>query len=124
MRMRRLFFVFVFVFSTSAFAEDVFVSYLKPVGEKNAASVIKTKRRDPMAEPLALQPVFKQKNDLLIEKLFELKAILYNPKSKKAFINNELYMEGDDIDGYKVKSITVDTVVLSKDGKDFVLKIE
>ncbi len=80
--------------------------------------------RDPMEEPIRLFSPLKDKKAVLIENLFELKAVIYNPNSKKAYINNELYTEGDLLDGYKIKLIDPDKVILTKDGKDFVLKIE
>lgn len=122
---KTLLFMLVF-FSTNVFAEELFVSYLKPYNKKNEIieQKTRTKKRDPMAEPVIIQQhIIKQKN-LLIDKLFSLKAILYNPNSKKAFINNNLYTEGEEIEGYKIKSISNDSVILSKDGKDFELKIE
>lgn len=122
--MRLLFFFFLFILVTNSFAEELFVNYLKPVNKKSEGFVQKNRKRNPMEEPVLLLPQVKAKQDGLIENLFQLKAILYNPKSKKAYINNELYMEGDSIDGYKIKTIFIDAVVLSKDNKDFVLKIE
>lgn len=123
--MRKTILIMFLVFSTNLFAEELFVSYLKPYNKKNETFEQKTnKKRDPMAEPVMLQQQTIRQKNMLIDKLFSLKAILYNPKSKKAFINNNLYTEGEEIDGYKVKSIGSDTVVLSKGGKDFELKIE
>lgn len=121
--MRKLFLFFLIIFSTNCFAEELFVNYLKPV-EKSDTVIKRNGRPDPMEEPLSISPKLKLKDESLLSVNLKLKAILYNPVSKKAFINNELYLEGDTVEGFKIKSITADTVVLTKNSKDYILKIE
>lgn len=118
----KILFIFLFIFTTQTniFAEDLYVSYLKPLVNKESKKV-NTKRRDPTSEPIT---VFKPLKPGIEEKLFDLKAILYNPTSKKAYINDELYLENDKIDGYTVKTITTDTVTLEKGSKEIKLKLE
>ncbi|GAB4440964.1 MAG: hypothetical protein OHK0040_12360 [bacterium] len=121
--MRRLFLFFLLIFSTNCFAEELFVNYLKPT-DKSDTVIKRNGRSDPMEEPLLISPKLKLKEESLLSSNFKLKAILYNPVSKKAFINNELYLEGDTVDGFKIKSITTDMVILTKNSKDYILKIE
>lgn len=113
--------IMLLFFSCDIFAEELFVNYLKPVNKKQQETKKKQSRRDPLQEPMP----FSVKNEkFLVEKMFNLKAILYNPNSKKAYINDDLYTEGDQIDGYKVKAIFVDYVILSKGNKDYILKLD
>lgn len=118
----RLLFIFLslFIFISNVFAGELYVSYLKPVSTKGSKTV-KTKRRDPTSEPIT---VFKPLKPDIDEKFFDLQAILYNPESKKAYINDELYLENDKIDGYTLKKITTDTVILEKGSREIKLKLE
>lgn len=51
-----------------------------------------------------------------------LSGIMYDNKGKStALINDEIVSEGDLIDGYRVKAIKTDMVILVKDGKELKL---
>ncbi|RKY38454.1 MAG: hypothetical protein DRP76_04455 [Candidatus Omnitrophota bacterium] len=54
---------------------------------------------------------------------FLLQGIIYTD-SYQAVINNNLYRENDVIQGYRIKKIEKDKVVLEKGGEKFILKWE
>jgi len=79
------------------------------------------KERDPF-KPL----VNKRGNILIREKKgigdFLLQGIMYSPKGSQVIINNEVFKEGDIVEGYKIKRIDVYKVIFEKKGEEFVLK--
>ena len=79
------------------------------------------KERDPF-KPL----VGKGGNILIREKKgigdFILQGIMYSPKGSQVIINNEVFKEGDIVEGYKIKRIDVYKVIFEKKGEEFVLK--
>lgn len=52
-----------------------------------------------------------------------LSGIMYSPDSPKAIINGVLTSEGEEIDGYTVKQILPDRIILSSDQGDFELRL-
>jgi type II secretory pathway component PulC len=56
--------------------------------------------------------------------VLNLSGILWDPQGKSsALINNQVVRVGDSIGGFAVKDISKDSVIISKDGKKFILKI-
>ncbi|MCX7770028.1 MAG: hypothetical protein N2202_02985 [Proteobacteria bacterium] len=96
----------------------MYIGYLKPY-ERGEAK--KSFRLDPTEEPKIKIGIEKEpiKPDNL-----DLKGILYNPKEKRAFINEELYKEGEIVEGYRVNKILPDKVIMIKNNTQFELKIE
>jgi hypothetical protein len=110
----------ILVFACNLFAEELYIGYLKPFQETFPKKTFI--RIDPMAEPKKSFGLDFKNN--FISKHFELKGILYNPNDKRAFINGELYKEGDLIDNYKVQQIFSDKVILVGNGKKIELTID
>ncbi len=124
--MKSLFFIFIFcLLYTISFGEEIFVGYLKPYIKKEEDKFF-LKRKDPTLEPMKLYLKIMGSNNLEFSQLpeIELKAILFNPKHKKAFINESLLSEGEEIYGYKIKEIREREVTVVRGNKKFVLKIE
>ncbi len=55
---------------------------------------------------------------------FKLKAIIYNPTSPSAFLNNRIVKPGDSVDGATVMRIEKHKVVLNEDGKEIAVTVE
>ncbi|MCX5681403.1 MAG: hypothetical protein NT079_03880 [Candidatus Omnitrophica bacterium] len=54
-----------------------------------------------------------------------LEGIIYDPKGERlAIINSKIVKASDNIGGFSVYSVDQDSVVLRKDGKDFILKLK
>lgn len=126
----RFFLVSIFLFSlfANSNAQELFVGYLKPYSKKSDFKKV-FKRRDPTEEPYKFNKIlekFKLKQDEEgISKDIELKAILYNPVHKKAYINDILVKEGDVIkDDIIVKEIKENYIKIEKNKKIYTLKIE
>lgn len=120
--MRKILLVFVLLLFAPAIAypQELFVSYLKPIVQKESKAIFS--KRDPTAEPyILLRTVTGEK---AAASGFDLKAILYNPEDKKAFIGDNLYKEGGAVNGYIIKSIFPKKVILVKGNKETVLKFE
>lgn len=114
-------FILLFLKSYSTAKEQnkfMYIGYLKPYQHPE----IKRKfRNDPMEEPLLK---IHSKKIVSEPENIDLKGILFNPNEKKAFINGELYKEGDVIEGYSITTILPDKVIIKKHGREFELKIE
>jgi len=119
--MKSLFIIILLIllFACNLFSEELYIGYLKPY-EKTFPK--KSFRADPMAEPKKSFGL--NIKDDFINKNYELKGILYNPVDKRAFINGELYKEGDLIDNFKVQQILSDKVILVGNGKKIELTID
>ncbi len=117
---------FLYLFGNS-FAEEIFVGYLKPYLKKTEKSTM-FKRKDPTEEPYKPQPKLTGKVTQPKEEQIEgidLKAILYHPIHKKAFINESLLSVGDKIgDNIIVRDIKENAVVIEKNKRLYTLKIE
>ena len=48
----------------------------------------------------------------------KIQGIMADPKGNVALINDKIYAEGDDIDGAKIVRISLDSIVISRDGKE------
>ncbi|MCX7990693.1 MAG: hypothetical protein N2999_01460 [Proteobacteria bacterium] len=123
-----LFFIILFCFFNTSLADELFVGYLKPYQKKSEDRTL-FKRKDPTEEPYKIGEKFLSSGALRDreEKItgIELKAILYNPVHKKAYINESLVAVGDKIgDDIIIKDIKENTVILEKDKRTFILKIE
>ncbi len=114
-----------FVLFCNSYAEEIFVGYLKPYVKKEQDKTI-FKRKDPTEEPIIFfNRIMGSAGSKAIElEGVELKAILYNPKHKRAFINDMLLAEGEGFDGYTIKEIKESEVTITRNNKNFVLKIE
>jgi len=102
---------FVWLFSFSCLAQG----FEYPYNSK--------KDRDPM------NPLINERGQILIlEKKessdFLLQGIMYSEDGSKAVINNEIYSEGEVVDGHIIKKIGEYKVLLEKEGKEFILKWE
>lgn len=106
--------------ATSAFARELFVGYLKPVTTKDGKTIFS--KRDPTQEPFRMLSIVPGEKGAAAD--FDLKAILYNPQDKKAYINDNLHREGDNLNGHVIKSIFPEKVILVKGSKETVLKFE
>lgn len=123
-----LFSIFFFYLVNISFANEIFVGYLKPYTQKTEFKNV-FKRRDPTEEPYKISErlVGSKANQIKEEKIkdIELKAILYHPIHKKAYINDSLVAEGDVLkDEIVVKEINQDYVKVEKNKKIYTLKIE
>lgn len=96
----------------------MYIGYLKPY-EK--IEVKRKFRKDPTEEPSIKMHI---KRDIYEPENLDLKGILFNPHEKKAFINGELYKEGDIVNGYKITRIFPDKVIVSKNNFQFEIKLE
>jgi len=96
----------------------MYIGYLKPYERVN---IKKKFRTDPTEEPAIKIKMDKESKNL---DNLDLKGILYNPDEKKAFINGELYKEGDIVEGYMIYKIFSDKVILKKDNFQVELKID
>lgn len=114
-------FILLFLKSYSTAKEQkkvMYIGYLKPYQHTE----VKTKlRRDPMQEP-SLK--IKIDREIIKPKDLDLKGILFNPGEKRAFINSDLYKEGDIVEGYTISKILPDKVIVKKNNIQFELKIE
>ena len=53
-----------------------------------------------------------------------LSGILWDPEGKSsALINNQIVKIGESIGGFKVTNVTKDSVVLFKDGKEYIMRL-
>lgn len=123
-----LFSIFFFYIVNISFANEIFVGYLKPYVKKTESKKI-FKRRDPTQEPYKFSERFVETklNQGIEEKIkdIELKAILYHPVHKKAYINELLVKEGDRLpEDIIVREIKQDYVKVEKNKKIYILKIE
>lgn len=116
----RLFILVLFIFLTFGLlqAEERFVGYLKPY---KSQETLKMGKKDPTAEPLRKFSILPKDVQSVS---FDLKGILYHPTEKKAFINGELYGEGDLVEGYRVYRILKDKVIMLRDNKQIELNME
>ena len=48
----------------------------------------------------------------------KIQGIMADPKGNVALIDGKVYAEGDDIDGAKIVRISLDSIVISRDGKE------
>ena len=80
------------------------------------ALVDKNWPRDPF-----LPPVTRVKKDPLAD--IRLQGIVWHSTSATAIIGGKIYREGDTFRGITVKEITRDTVRLTKDGREIILKM-
>ena len=76
-----------------------------------------------------MKPLIDSRGQILIKEdsdigNFVLQGIMNYPDGSRAVINGEIVAKGDVFQGYSVKNIEKDKVVLEKDGKDFILKWE
>lgn len=74
-----------------------------------------------------LKPLINEEGKIVISEKrrgFVLQGIVYRGKSNSVIINNTLYKEGDIIEGFKIKRVEEDKVILEKEGKEFILKWE
>jgi hypothetical protein len=81
------------------------------------------KDRDPM------RPLVNERGEVLIKEKKELgdsllQGIIYSQEGSVAIINNEMYKESGIFQGYKIKKIEKNTVILERDGREFTLKWE
>lgn len=54
----------------------------------------------------------------------ELSGILWDPQGKSsALINDQIVTRGESVYGFKIKTITKDSVIFSKEGKEYILKL-
>ncbi len=110
------------IFVTNLVADEskriMYVGYLKPYEKIQRKNKFRT---DPTEEPAIKIKDDKKRKDT---ESLDLKGILYNPDEKRAFINSELYREGDIVEGYKVYRILSDKVILKKDNVQVELKID
>ncbi len=79
------------------------------------------KERDP------LKPLINERGEVLIKEKkgignFILQGIMYSPKESQVIINNEVFKEGDTVEGYRIKKIDAYKVIFEKNGEEFVLK--
>ena len=54
----------------------------------------------------------------------KLEGITYSEKNPLAIINNEMVMIDSNVDGFKVKDILLDRVILDRNGEEYILKLE
>ena len=81
------------------------------------------RERDPF------KPLVDENGQILIKERrhlgdFLLQGIIYSPGGSQVVINNEVYKEGDNVEGYKVKKINAYGVIFEKNGEEFILKWE
>jgi len=81
------------------------------------------KERDPF------KPLVNENGQILIKERrhlgdFLLQGIIYSPGGSQVVINNEVYKEGDNVEGYKIKRIDAYRVIFEKNGEEFILKWE
>lgn len=81
------------------------------------------KDRDP------LRPLVNERGEIMIAQKKELgdsllQGIIYSQEGSVAIINNEMYKEGSFLQEYEIKNISNNTVILEKDGREFILKWE
>jgi len=81
------------------------------------------RERDP------LRPLVNDRGEILIKEKkgvgdFFLQGIIYYPEGNRAIINNQIFIVGDAIEGYRIKKIDAYRVILEKEGKEFILKWE
>jgi ABC-type microcin C transport system permease subunit YejE len=98
------FFIFLFLFSLSIFAEeqrrDPFISL---VTEDGRLITFKEKKKDEL----------------------EVEGILYDPYGRaSAIVNSQIVRIGDWIGEYQVYRIEKDRVIFLKEGKEFIVKLE
>ena len=79
------------------------------------------KERDPF------KPLINKRGDILIREKkgigdFVLQGIMCSPKESQVIINNEVFKEGDIVEGYRIKKIDVYKVIFEKKGEEFILK--
>jgi len=79
------------------------------------------KERDPFRPPV------NERGEILIKEKkgmgdFVLQGIMYSPKESQVIINNEVFKEGDTVEGYRIKKIDAYKVIFEKNGEEFVLK--
>jgi len=73
-----------------------------------------------------LKPLVNKEGRIVItdkKRGFLLQGIIYTD-SYQALINNNLYRENDVIQGYRIRKIEKDKVILEKGGKKFILRWE
>ena len=83
----------------------------------------------PFSERDPLRPLVNENGQILIKEKsqfggFILQGIMYSAGGSTAVINNELYREGDTVEGYTVKKVDEFEVILEKSGEEFSLKWE
>ncbi len=101
-----LIFIFIFILTKAEKFKYPYRSFynrdpLKPLIDEQGKIVISEKRRG-----------------------FILQGIVYRGEFNSVIINNTLYKEGDIIEGFKIKKIKENKVILEKKGKEFILKWE
>ena len=103
---------------------------LKPFPEQSGAAKKTTSQLsiEKIPKPLSLgeiewnKDIFYDKSEAY-KKLFRLTGISKMREGYKAFINNEIMMEGDRIRGFTVQIITEKKVVLKKNNSSVTLKL-
>ncbi|UCC95316.1 MAG: general secretion pathway protein GspB [Candidatus Omnitrophota bacterium] len=76
-----------------------------------------------------LNPLVNSRGEVLLKAKKEspdlfLQGIIYSEKGSAAVINNELFHEGDLFEGYSIEKIERRRVILKKDDKEVILKLE
>lgn len=82
----------------------------------------------PLRDRDPLRPLVNERGDILISQRkiggVVLQGIIYSPEGSQAFINNEVFREGDVFDGFRIKRIEPNAVILEKDNEEVVVNWE
>ena len=84
-------------------------------------------RRDPFDFSAIKPPENRVEEEVIVEAppvTFELRATLVSKQQSVANLNGKILMEGEEIDGYRLRKIGEDEVVLEKDGKQVVVSLK
>jgi hypothetical protein len=93
---------------------------VNPTGSLTDRSPSTGKRSDAAQETATLPA------DVLKNASLKIQAISWSetPRNRIAVVNSEIVREGESIDGYHIKQINPDDMILSKGGLDWMLKFE
>lgn len=82
-------------------------------------------RRDPFLSLVDKNGNYLLKTELLYSSSeLQLSGILWDPQGKSsALINNQVVKVGESIFGFVIKDITKESVIVSKDNQEFILKV-
>lgn len=86
-----------------------------------------TLRRDPFDFSAIRPPEIVVEQDVSIEEKemkFELRATLVSKQHSIANLNGKMLMEDDEIEGYRLRKIGEEEVVLEKDGKQVTVSLK
>ncbi len=117
--MRKLtlsFLVFLLLKSAPAFSQEPKPGYFVYIDKG---------RRDPFI-PLVAQDgrYLSDSEELISSDELNLSGILWDPKGRSScLINNQIIKLGESIYGFKIKNIAKDSVIVSKEGEEYIIRL-